>query len=294
MGKPPLVSIVTPFLNAERFFADTLASVLAQTYTRWELLLVDDGSTDQSTGMAVEWARAHAERVRYLEHDGHRNRGTSASRNLGIRHAEGEFVAFLDADDVWLPEHLADGVSLLERHPDSGLSYGPTEEWYGWTGRPVDRSRDHILGLGVTTETPFAPPGPLTAFLRREIPTPCTCSVLVRRTLADEIGGFEPSFRGMYDDQAFYAKVCLTAPVVASSVCTSRYRRHGSSLYSSAKTTGQAGADRLAYLHWLDRYLAGRGDRPREVRRALRQELRAARFPLIQRLIARVRGRPTA
>jgi glycosyltransferase involved in cell wall biosynthesis len=281
----PLVSIVTPFLNAERFLEETLASVRAQTYSRWELLLVDDGSTDQSSSIAARLARDHPDRVRYLEHERHRNQGTSASRNLGIRHAQGEYLAFLDADDVWLPGHLADQVALLERHPEVGLAYGPTEEWYGWTGRAADEARNHVPDLAVATDQPLAPPGPLAAFLRREAPSPCTCSVLVRRSVVAAVGGFEPAFRGMYDDQAFYAKVCLAVPVLASATCSSRYRRHGGSLYSTAKATGQTGADRLAFLGWLDRYLAGHGEQAGGLKRALRRELWTARHPTLARLI---------
>jgi glycosyltransferase involved in cell wall biosynthesis len=285
MPDPALVSIITPFLNAERFLDETLASVLAQSYSRWEALLVDDGSIDESRSIAVRWAGAHPDRIRYLEHEGHRNQGTSASRNLGIRHARGDYLAFLDADDIWLPEHLADQVALLERHPEAGLAYGPTEEWYGWTGRAADALRNHTPELGVATDHALLPPGPLAAFLRREAPTPCTCSVLVRRSLVDTVGGFEPAFRGMYDDQAFYAKACLAAPVVASAACSSRYRRHGSSLYSTAKATGQTDADRLAFLRWLDRYLAGLGEPSADLRRILRRELWAARLPGLARLM---------
>src|SRR5215470_2571422 len=106
MSPPALVSIVTPCFNAEQFLVETLASVLAQSYPYWELLLVNDGSRDRTAEIAARWVRAHTDRVRYLEHEGHRNHGTSASRNLAIRHARGVYVALLDADDVWLPRHL--------------------------------------------------------------------------------------------------------------------------------------------------------------------------------------------
>src|SRR5215471_21615023 len=113
MSPTALVSIVTPCFNAERFLEETLASVVAQSYSHWELLLVNDGSRDRTAEIAVQWASAHPDRVRYLEHEGRRNQGTSASRNLAIGHARGEYVAFLDADDVWLPRHLEMQVALL-------------------------------------------------------------------------------------------------------------------------------------------------------------------------------------
>src|SRR5579884_627502 len=98
MSHHPRVSAVIIFWNAERFLAEAVESVFAQTFDDWELLLVDDGSTDGSTAMAQEYANRNPDRAHYLEHEHHANRGRSASRNLGIRHAAGDYVAFLDAD----------------------------------------------------------------------------------------------------------------------------------------------------------------------------------------------------
>lgn len=89
MSEAPLVSVVTIFLDAERFIEEAIESVFAQTYDRWELLLVDDGSTDRSRDVARRYAARYPSRVRYLEHPGHQNRGMSPSRNLGIAHAAG-------------------------------------------------------------------------------------------------------------------------------------------------------------------------------------------------------------
>src|SRR5688572_9625007 len=101
MSDQPLVSAITIVLNGEKYIEVAIASVRAQTYDRWELLLVDDGSTDSSTQISKEYTKRYPEKIRYLEHDGHANRGMSASRNLGVAHARGQFVAFLDSDDVW-------------------------------------------------------------------------------------------------------------------------------------------------------------------------------------------------
>ncbi|MDJ0799822.1 MAG: glycosyltransferase family 2 protein, partial [Calothrix sp. MO_167.B12] len=96
------ISCIIIFFNAgEQFFIEAIESVFAQTYENWELLLVDDGSTDGSTEIALRYAQKYPEKVRYLEHKEHQNRGMSATRNLGIRHAKGEYITFLDADDVW-------------------------------------------------------------------------------------------------------------------------------------------------------------------------------------------------
>src|SRR5690348_1999757 len=106
MNNKPLVSVIMIFLNAEKFMEEAIESVLAQGYSNWELCLVDDGSCDSSTSLARHYARLYPEKVCYLEHDEHQNRGTGPSRNLGIQAASGEYVTFLDADDVWLPHKL--------------------------------------------------------------------------------------------------------------------------------------------------------------------------------------------
>src|SRR6476620_1247077 len=113
MQTNPDVSVIVPFLNAARFLQEAIDSVFTQTYESWELLLVDDGSTDSSSKIARDCAVTHPQRVRYLEHPGHINRGTSSSRNLAIRHMRGRFVALLDSDDAWFPNKLQEQVALL-------------------------------------------------------------------------------------------------------------------------------------------------------------------------------------
>src|SRR6185369_4754962 len=160
---------------AERFIEEAIASVFAQTYPHWELLLVDDGSTDGGTAIARGYAARHPDRVRYLEHPGHANRGMSASRNLGIAAARGAYVAFLDADDTWLPGKLTAQVALLHTHPEAAMVYGRTLIWHGWTGRPEDVARDHVLDLGVPPETLVAPPRLFFGLLENRAQTPTTC-----------------------------------------------------------------------------------------------------------------------
>src|SRR5262245_11303167 len=108
------VSAIIIFLNEERFLAEAVESVFAQDFRDWELLLVDDGSTDGSAGLATGFARNHPDRVRYLRHADRGNHGMSASRNLGLSHARGQFVGFLDADDVWVPNKLSEQVAVFE------------------------------------------------------------------------------------------------------------------------------------------------------------------------------------
>jgi glycosyltransferase involved in cell wall biosynthesis len=265
----PEVSVVVPFLNARPFMEESIASVRAQTYPHWELLLVDDGSRDGG----AEIARAHAtrdpERVRYFEHPGHARRGASAARNVGIRHARGRYLAFLDADDVWLPGKLTSQLAIIEAHPEAAMIYNRTQYWYSWTGTAEDGPRDFIERLGVPSNTLIAPPRLLTLILRRQAPVPCTCSVLIRRSAVERVGGFEESFIDLFTDQAFYAKIFLNLPVFAADGCWDRYRQHPDQSCADAERTGRIRVARREFLEWLERYLIEHGARGTDVWQAL-------------------------
>lgn len=291
MSAPPLVSVVAIFLNAERFLDEAIASVLAQTHSRWELLLVDDGSTDGSSAIARGWAERDPARVRYLEHPGHVNRGMSASRNLGLEHAQGEYLALLDADDVWLPEKLARQVAILEAHPDVGLLFGAPLYWFGWTGRAEDQARDYVIDLRLPADRRYEPPSLLLPFLQRAAPTPCPSDVLVRRATALRVGGFEAHFTGVnmvYEDQGFFSKLLLHAPAFASSETWDRYRQHPESCYAVSKATGGREVARGYFLTWFRGYLQAQGQASGPVWDAVQAELRP--FGLVSRTAARARS----
>lgn len=99
----PLVSIITPVYNAERFLSDTIKSVQNQTYKIWEILLIDDCSKDNSAQIIKEFQK-YDNRIKYIKLK--KNSGASVSRNEGIRNAKGRFIAFVDSDDIWKPEKL--------------------------------------------------------------------------------------------------------------------------------------------------------------------------------------------
>ena len=111
MSGTPRFSVVTPAWNAAATLAATVASVRAQTLPDWEMIVVDDGSTDATRTLAGELAAAEP-RLRLIAWDD--NRGPAAARNAGIRAARGRFIAFLDADDLWYPAKLARQVAALE------------------------------------------------------------------------------------------------------------------------------------------------------------------------------------
>lgn len=115
----PVVSVVIPLYQTERYIAEAIGSVLAQTFTDFELIVVDDGSRDRGPEIARGYA-ARDKRVRVVTQE---NRGLAGARNTGIRHAKGEFIALLDADDRWLADKLARHVALMTEDPAIGLSF---------------------------------------------------------------------------------------------------------------------------------------------------------------------------
>src|SRR5687767_548324 len=100
----PTISVVLPTFNREEFLTEAFESIAAQTFADWELIVVDDGSTDGTSALVGQLARRVAQPVTYLYQP---NRGPGAARNLGIQRARGQYLAFLDSDDLWLPHHLA-------------------------------------------------------------------------------------------------------------------------------------------------------------------------------------------
>ena len=293
--RDPLVSVITIFYNAERFIREAIESVFAQTYGNWELVLVDDGSTDASTEIAQGYAAQSRQKVRYLDHDGHQNRGMSASRNLGICEARGQYIAFLDADDVYLPQKLERQVSILDAQPAAAMVYGASEHWFSWTGVAQDLDRYFERALGVLPDTLIQTPTLPILYLRGAANTPGTCSVLVRREAIERVGGFVDHFRGMYEDQAFFFKLCLGFPVFVESGCWDRYRQHADSVCGVSYATGEYDPDgkpnpsTAAFLTWLERYFAEQGVTDRELWRALGAAFRPYRHPVFRRLSAATR-----
>jgi glycosyltransferase involved in cell wall biosynthesis len=290
-GERGVVSVVIIFLDAERFLPEAIRSVVAQTYDRWELVLVDDGSTDGSSEIARTCAERHGGRVRVVCHEGRRNAGMSASRNAGVRASRGEYVAFLDADDVWVPEKLEEQVALLEREPEAGMVYGRGRIWWSWTGRSEDADRDFFYDLGVRPDELVRPPDLFLVLLENKAQTPMSGNALLRRALYDRVGGFEESFRGMFEDQVFFAKVLLAAPSYVADACWMLYRQHPSSWSASAPeaTTGLHAA-RLRYLRWLEHYVAESRVADSAVAAAVRREVWRCRRQLVRQKMAEWRS----
>jgi glycosyltransferase involved in cell wall biosynthesis len=112
-----LVSVILPTYNCGHFLPDSLGSVLSQTYDFYEIIVVDDGSTDTTK----EVLNPFMQKIKYIHLE--QNRGLPTARNIGIRSAQGKYIAFLDADDLWLPEKLQTDMECFDKHPDIGMIY---------------------------------------------------------------------------------------------------------------------------------------------------------------------------
>ena len=283
----PLVSVIVPFWNAIAFIGEALDSVLAQTFTAWELVLVDDGSGDGSTEIAKAYVERFPGKIRYVEHEGHQNRGVAASRNLGVRHAQGAYIAFLDADDAWLPNKLARQLAILESEPEAAMVCGPSQFWYSWTGKPEDLARDYVKDLRITPAGLVRPPTLLVSYLTRGTFVANPSTILIRREALERVGGFEEAFTGpvqTWEDAAFLAKVQLGESVFVATECWNKYRRHENSLLSIMTSTGETRAGRLFYLKWLENHLTRQQVDSDQVWNALHRALWPYRHPVLHAL----------
>lgn len=182
-----LVGVIIPCYNTGRYLAEAINSVVAQTFSDYEIVIVDDGSTDNTREVAESYTD---HRIRYTYQD---NKGLAGARNTGICCTRGEYIAFLDADDLFLPRKLLIQVSYLEEHSDVGLVAGGFQR-IDHEGRILYNGK---IGAGVI---------PLEDILVRSV-FPVHCS-LVRRSWVDRVGGFDKSLPAA-EDWDFYCRLAL-------------------------------------------------------------------------------------
>jgi glycosyltransferase involved in cell wall biosynthesis len=282
----PRVSVTMPFLDpAEAFITEAVESVLGQSFQDWELLLVNDGSGPEALAVAHRLAARDA-RIRCISHEGGINLGIPATRNLGILHARGELLAFIDSDDTWYPHKLEEQVRLLDAAPQVDMIFGRSLYWRAWLDGAD--ARDRPPSLLVRDRTALGPGEFLHKILQARVMVPCPTNILVRADSARAVGGFQADISNLYEDQAFYAKLSLSGVVLACAEVWDRYRLHASSVMSSA-TRHQAAAARRQFLDWLGTYIDGIDYDTRALRRTIRTERWAADFAYGPRLLRSTR-----
>ena len=203
----PKVTVIVPLYDGRRFIAQALDSALAQTFRDFEIVIVDDGSTDDSR----ECIARHLElpQVRFVRQ---RNLGVAAARNTGIRSSSGEIVAFLDQDDVWLPDKLALQVEYLDRPPMPNSYMGSRSIW-------VPRASGRIWqGLGRGSDGPVFPG----IVARNRI---AVLTVAVRRTCLAQVGPFDETI-SKADDYELWLRIAKQFPLGFIPQVLGRYRTH--------------------------------------------------------------------
>ncbi|PKV62784.1 glycosyltransferase family 2 protein [Pontibacter ramchanderi] len=277
----PKVSIITCFFNTEQFIVEAIESVLSQTFTDWELLLIDDGSTDASTQIAKGYASKYPGHIRYYEHAAHINKGLSASRNKGLSEASGDLIAFLDADDVWLPDYLLNQVNLMEQLSVTMVCEA-TEYWYSWSDASKE---DKHTPVGVNASTVYNPPQlMLSLYPLNTGAAPCMCSILIRKDALLKHGGFDESFTGMYEDQIFLSKIYMNEPIYVSHLCNNRYRQRPGSLVNSS-TKADYHQVRARFLYWFQMYFSKKSLENPYISKSLKKALWPYQYPMLNKLM---------
>lgn len=202
---PPLVSVVIPTYKHARYIEETLQSVFAQTFTDFEVIVINDGSPDDTAAVLQPWVDSG--RIRYREQI---NAGQSAARNTGIRLARGEFIALLDDDDLWPEDKLALQVERLRRHPEVAVTYG------------------YVRGFGTQEFRDPRSPGDAgdlkEVLLRRNVIT-SPGQALIRARDLRAIGGLDETIRGA-DDWDLWISLSHHGTFDYTEHCTLQYRLH--------------------------------------------------------------------
>jgi glycosyltransferase involved in cell wall biosynthesis len=222
-----LVTVVIPAYNAARYLTDALDSALKQTYAAVEVVVIDDGSTDETPRLLSTVSDPRVRVVRTT------NQGVGAARNLGWRLGRGDFVAFLDADDRWFPPKLATQVEFLREHPEVGL-VGCLMRYQTPAGEL----------LGVTGVAPLSSRDREAIRQAKLMPFPIS-SVVVRRSVLEDLGGFDEqlprAFPGQVEDIDLVARAARKVVVDSIPLVLGAYRVHAFSASERHFTSQRVG-----------------------------------------------------
>ncbi len=250
-----LVSVIIPFLNGGNWLAEAIESVLGQSYPHWQAILIDDGSKEEASNIAKEYSYKYPKKIFYCEHPGHVNKGVTVSRNLGIKLSGGSFIAFLDADDCWLPEKLLHQLELFKLHPEAAMICEASRFWFSWNNV---NEKDVVVNIGAAPGLHRPPALIKTLYPLGLGQPPCPTGITIKREAFDRSGGFEESFTGvyqLYEDQAFLSKIYLKENVFISGTANNLYRKRPGSLTGTAEDEAHYKKVRLFFLDWLEQHI---------------------------------------
>lgn len=220
MSAAPL-TICMPGYKADRYLEATLESVRAQTFTDWELILVEDGSQDRTEEIVKRFASQGPQPVRFLRHE--KNQGLPATRNTGIALAASEWIVLLDSDDLWTADHLADLMACARQTPAANLVHSGSMLFDSDSGRDLD-----VRAPSAEVSASY----PLSLFLGDYIVQPS--SVMLKKSLWTQVGGFDPAFRYVEDREMWMRCARAGAVFAHTGHNTCRYRKHGTALTTHA------------------------------------------------------------
>jgi glycosyltransferase involved in cell wall biosynthesis len=288
MRSAPLISIIMPFLNTENFIGEAIESVISQTESDWELLLIDDGSIDGSTEIAQEYGDRYPDRIRYLEHEHHRNLGASASRNLGGAHARGTYIAYLDSDDLWFSHKLEEQRNILETISGADMVIGATKYWWSWRDKTKE---DCVIEVGAAQNTLYSPGELLPIIYPLGIgAAPSVNTIIIRSDMVRKVGGWVDKFRVSFTDQAFLVKCYLFASTYVTSSCWDMYRqRHDSSSHMDLAGSRYQEV-KFEFFCWFNQYLNQLGMERSEAARLVRRAIWMHRHPRLGKVFRRIRS----
>lgn len=194
MGRMAKVDVLIPAYNAAKYLPACIESVLSQTFEDWRIMLVDDGSTDNTPDVVAPYIQSHGTKIRYIRQE---NRGLPAARNAGIRASDSELLALLDADDLWLPCRLEESVKMLAERPAAGLSYGLVTRI-----GPDGRKNSAWAGNEKHVEGRIAP-----QIYMRKVDMICP-TITFRRECIDKVGLFDETMRAT-EDRDMWLRIAL-------------------------------------------------------------------------------------
>ncbi len=214
------VDILIPAYNAADFLHGAIESVLAQTEPDWHILLVDDGSTDDTRQWVQQFVSTEADRLRgRLTYIHQENRGLPAARNAGIRASNSPYIALLDADDLWLPTRLEESLRSLEDAPSAGLSYGGVSRF----AHP-----DAVIDTFTTSQPGVTAQDTVTRLYTRAVSFPCP-TVTFRRACVEAVGLFDETMRAT-EDRDLWLRIAQHYSVVFIPKVLALYRTSASSM----------------------------------------------------------------
>jgi glycosyltransferase involved in cell wall biosynthesis len=207
----PKVSVIIPAYNVEKYICETLDSVLGQTYSDYDVIVVDDGSTDQTASILKQYITKYPKKIRLIQKE---NAGPAKARNVGIRASNGEYIAFIDADDLWLPEKLENQVGYFEKQTEQvGMVYTNAKKFDQqgiWT-LPKRYRKEKVEGW-------------IYKDLLKDNMIP-NQSVMVRRSCFDEVGFFEESL-DIIEDHDMWIRIAKKYEIAFLEETLSLYREH--------------------------------------------------------------------